>query len=151
LFLTVIALASWSLLELKSVMSERRSANQMQMTLHSMLESLQEADIIFLLAKSASDDDQVKKVVALVNRAHQKAVALTKMDVPNEQIHKEITELEVLIRSKVKTEDEYMVSNDSQEEPVVKKVTTMRDNLILTEVVQEKIAKVDHLLIEYQS
>lgn len=152
LFLVVTGFASWGLFELKSVMLDRRSANSMQMTLHSMLEALQEADIVYLLgAKSNSQEERVKKVVALVNRAHQKAVVLTKMDLLNDPIRKEITELEVLIRSKVKTEDEYMVSNDMFEEPVVRKVTHMRDNLILTEVVQEKIAKVDHLLNEYQS
>jgi two-component system, sensor histidine kinase and response regulator len=152
LFLLVTALASWGLFQLKSVMLDRRSANNMQMTLHSMLESLQEADIVFLLSKNDTEQEEhVKKVVALVTRAHQKAVALTKMDTPNEEIHREISELEVLIRSKVKTEDEYMVSNDQYEEPVVRKVTTMRDNLILTEVVQEKIGQVDHLLIDYQS
>ncbi|MGZ3722472.1 MAG: sensor histidine kinase, partial [Bdellovibrionales bacterium] len=151
LFLVVTAFASWGLFELKSVMLDRRSANNMQMTLHSMLESLQEADIVFLLSRNNSQEEQVKKVVALVTNAHQKSVLLTKMDTPNEEIHKELSELEGLIRSKVKTEDEYMVSSGSHEEPVVRKVTTMRDNLVLTEVVQEKIGKVDHLLIDYQS
>lgn len=151
MFLVVVALASWGLFELKSVMVDRRSANNIQMTLHSMLESLQEADIVFLLSRSNSQEEHVKKVVALVTNAHQKSVLLTKMDTPNEQIHRELVELEVLIKSKVKTEDEYMVASGMDEEPVVRKVTTMRDNLVLTEVVQEKIAKVDHLLVDYQS
>lgn len=151
LFLVVTGFASWGLFELKSVMHDRRSASQMQMTLHSMLEALQEADIVFLLSKDTSDEEQVKRVVGLVNMAHQKAVALTRMDVPNEHIRKEIKELEALINGKVKTEDEFMVTGDVFEKPVVKKRTTMRDNLVLTEVVQDKIAKVDRLLIEYQS
>src|ERR1041385_11912 len=109
LFLVVTSFASWGLFELKSVMGNRRSATNMQTALHSMLEALQEADVLYLLSKAAPKEDKVKKVVALVNLAHQKAVALTNMDAPIQDIHKEISELEVLIRSKVKTEDEYMV------------------------------------------
>ncbi len=150
LFLVVSALASWGLVELKSTILSRRSADNMQMTLRSMLESLQEADIVFLQAKNSSQEEPVKRVVALVTNAHLKAQALTRMDLPNAEIKKEITELEVMIGSKVKTEDEYMVAGDMFEEPVVKKVTTMKDNLILTHKVHEKINRVDHLLSDYQ-
>src|SRR6185312_12042375 len=74
---------------------------------------------------------------------------LTKIDVLNPQIHKEISELEELIHGKVRTEDDYLIVGGVFDEPVTKKVTTMRDNLVLTEVVQSKITKVDRMLQDY--
>ncbi len=149
LFLVVCAFASWGLFELRSVMAVRRQASSMQSSLHSILESLQEADIAFIMSKPKTQEQDVRTVVSLVSRAHKRAVLLTKMDVFNGQIHKEIDELEVLIRGKVRTEDEYLVTGGISDEPVFKKVTTMRDNLVLTDVVQDKISKLDHLLQEF--
>jgi two-component system sensor histidine kinase/response regulator len=151
LFLVVTALASWGLFELREVMLARRSAYNMETTLHSMLESLQEADVAYLLAESTAHEMDMKRVVALVNHAHLQAVALTKIELPSDAIRKEIVELEGLIRGKVKTEDEYTVSGDMFEEPVVKKITTMKDNLVLTDVVRAKIMKLDKMLADYQS
>jgi signal transduction histidine kinase/DNA-binding response OmpR family regulator len=145
----VAVFASWGLWELKSVMAVRRQASGMQMTLHTMLEDLQDADMIFVLSKPGTQEEDVRKLVTLVTRAHQKAVRLTKIDVLNPQIHKEISELEELIHGKVRTEDDYLISGGVFDEPVTKKVTTMRDNLVLTEVVQSKITKVDRMLQDY--
>ena len=149
-FSLVVALfASWGLFELKSVMLVRRQASSMQMTLHTMLEDLQDADMVFVLSHPETQDQDVRKVVLLVGRAHQKAIKMAKVELVNPQMHKELKELEELIRSKVKTEDEYLETQGIFDEPVAKKISSMRENLVLTEVVQSKITKVDRLLGEY--
>jgi hypothetical protein len=135
----VFLISAWSLLRLREGTALRKEAYVLQAKLYDVLESLETADNTFLISKLDQSEAGYREFLEIIEEAKEEINVLASTKGQSRNVNAEILQLKNLIDQKIEVTNNYYVNHGSFFQPQVKSVVEIKNDLLLTEAVRERI------------
>ncbi len=148
IFLMIISLlVGWSLYHLRLGIGLRNETGYIQEKLDDVIETIQTADNAFLLFKLSRNQSIYQSFLRSIQEANLEINELLLLNQNTPDVLSEVLILKDMMMDKVDFSRRIIFHNEFGETPKLKEIMTVRDDLLMTNQIRDRINKIDGLVV----
>ena len=146
-FVLVSSLSAWRLLQLHNELRLRDRTSSIEQKLTELYNTLLEADVTFLVLRNSQEISDARKLLRLIKLARLHVDDLSNMVRAKSPIRREVMDLHDMVSEKLSLSEKIMLNMDLDSGVPFQRVLVIKNDLLLTQKVNEKIHTIEAYLI----